>query len=104
MDTRKCRRDSDGLKAPWPTTRRASVSDSANTGARATARGVGRSPPAARSAPPWVRLSGFAGAIYVFTATAFAPRLGAATFTAAVVAGQLVAGGALVLQQSATTK
>ncbi|MBX9856564.1 MAG: DMT family transporter [Gemmatimonadaceae bacterium] len=88
---------------------------------------------AARSAPPWVWLGGFAGAIYVFTATAFAPRLGAATFTAAVVAGQLlaaalidhaglfgfavrplslsrvlglalVAGGALILQQSATTR
>ncbi|WP_291162237.1 DMT family transporter [Gemmatimonas sp. UBA7669] len=88
---------------------------------------------ATRSAPPWVWLGGFAGAIYVLTATAFAPRLGAATFTAAVVAGQLVAaavidhgglfgfavrplslvrvlglalvaGGALVLQQSATSK
>lgn len=40
--------------------------------------------------PVWAWLGGLLGAMYVATATVFAPRLGAAVFIVAVVAGQLV--------------
>jgi transporter family-2 protein len=40
--------------------------------------------------PLWAWCGGVLGAMYVATATVFAPRLGAAVFIVAVVAGQLV--------------
>ena len=40
--------------------------------------------------PAWAWCGGLLGAMYVATATVFAPRLGAAVFIVAVVAGQLV--------------
>jgi len=40
--------------------------------------------------PAWAWCGGLLGAMYVATATVFAPRLGAAVFIVAVVAGQLL--------------
>jgi len=45
--------------------------------------------------PAWAWIGGLLGAIFVATATIFAPRLGAAAFTVAVVAGQTMASLAL---------
>jgi transporter family-2 protein len=41
--------------------------------------------------PAWAWIGGLFGALFVGTATVLAPRLGAAAFTVAVVAGQLAA-------------
>jgi len=43
------------------------------------------------SAPWWVWLGGVAGAFYVTAAIILAPKLGAAVFLAAIVAGQMIA-------------
>ncbi len=41
--------------------------------------------------PKWIWLGGIAGAIYITTALLLAPRLGAASFMTAVIAGQILA-------------
>jgi bacterial/archaeal transporter family-2 protein len=60
---------------------------------------LGRYPlPLARAAgvvPPWQWTGGLLGALYIFAAVVLAPRLGAATLIASVVAGQMV--GSIVL-------
>lgn len=50
---------------------------------------------AATSAPWWAWLGGFVGASYVAVSAAFAPRLGASAWLAAIVTGQMLASVAI---------